>query len=245
MRKTVFLSDVSGMLGRVLAEGFLARGDRVLGIGQAGPSIAGVECFTETDPTIESQVISLAQTLAERGEAIDALVLCAREMAPIGVLDDNEPLFDRILAANTKSAFQLARHIGALMSARGQGATIFIGSIHAEKPNVASFAFSCSMGALKMLSAECSMQLGRYGVHSVFIELGPVAGDEAVLQSDVTPQYEDLAYRIPRKRLCTFEELCPIVAMAMETPMLNGADIRADAAFTRKYLDRKEDADAL
>ncbi len=236
---TVFISDLSGPCGRKVAKYFLDQGAKVAGLlGDNLPAeLSAVACYPE-DAADEEQVAALAAKLKVAG-GIDALVLTAREMERTSVLNGPEELFDRVLNRNTKTAFFLAKHLGGLMAEMtGKGAVVFVGSTHGEKPTGASLAFSCSMGALKMLNRECALQLGRKGVHTVLIELGPVEGDQILMDTPLSPIYDGFVDSIPRKSACTFEELSRLVDMAIHAPMLNGADIRADGGFMLKYGDR-------
>lgn len=234
----VFVSDLSGPCGRAIAQHFLAKGAQVGGLYAQGlPDELSRVIPYEGDGASERDCAALADKLRAQG-GLDALILTGREMERTSVQDGPEELFDRVMARNTKSAFFLTKYLGALMGEGGKGAIVFVGSIHGEKPTGASLAFSCSMGALKMLNREAALQLGRKGVHSILIELGPVEGDQAIMDTTLSPIYDGFVESIPRKSACTFEELSELVDMAVHSPMLNGADIRADGGFMLKYADR-------
>ena len=236
---TVFVSDLSGPCGQAIAGYYLQKGVKVAGLlGKNLPaSLADVVCY-DADATSEAQCAALAEQLKAAG-GVDAMILTSREMEITSVQNGPEELFDRVLARNTKTAFFLAKYVGDLMAqSESKGAIVYVGSIHGEKPTGASLAFSCSMGALKMLNRETALQLGRKGVHTVLIELGPIQGDEIIMDTPLSPIYDGYVQSIPRKQPCTFDELCGLVDMAVRTPMINGAEIRADGGFMLKYADR-------
>lgn len=235
--RRILISDLSNACGRSVAAYFVEQGDYVAGLYPPGEGMPqGVEVFP-ADATDENAVRALAQELFEAG-GVDAIVFTARQMPRMSVEHSPPEQFMDVMRRNTKTAFLLTQHVGGRMAERGRGALVYIGSIHGEKPTGASFGFACSMGALKLLNREAALQLGRKGLHSVLIELGPVAGDEVFLDSTLTPIYDGYLHSIPRKRACTYEELCRLIVCAIDNPLLNGADIRADGAFTLKYFDR-------
>ncbi len=233
----IVISDLSGPCGQDIARYFLKKGDEVAGSnrGTALPDdLAGIAAF-DCDITTEEGCAAFAAELDGRA---DALVLTGRQMEKSSAIEGPPEVFERVMSVNAKAAFFMCKHVGGLLTAKGRGAIVFVGSIHGEKPTGAAFAFSVSMGAIKMLHREASLQMGRAGVHCVLLEMGPVAGDDIVMDTPLSPIYDGFELSIPRKRACTFAELAPLVDMAIQNPMLNGADIRADAGFMLKYGDR-------
>ena len=235
----IIVSDLSGPCGQAIARHFLGKGVAVAGLrGEKLPGdLSGVEVY-DYDATHDAGCEAFAAKLEAEKKDFDALVLTGRQLEKSLVSDCPLEVFERTISANTKAAFFLIKRVGGILRAKKQGAVIIVGSTHGEKPTGAAFAFSASMGSMKMMHREASLQLGRDGVHCVLLEMGPTTYDEEIMDTPLSPIYDGFEQSIPRKRACTFEELAGIVQMSIDNPMLNGADIRCDGGFMLKYGDR-------
>lgn len=121
------------------------------------------------------------------------------------------------------------------------GKIIYVSTIHAEKPTGSAFTYSIAKGAVKMLSKEASLVLGRYGVSVNTIELGPLPSDNAIFQSTLSTLYDDYEYKVPNALLGSDEDLAELVAFLSSdySRYMNGADIRLDGGFLLHYMNFK------
>lgn len=231
--KRILITDAGNAVGQALGRYYLDKGEDVTVIGGSLPGAVEIRA----EPWTEQGMKAVCDALEKQG-APDAMIITARHIDRTSVLEGPEDAFDRMLNRNAKAAFLLTQAVGACMAENGGGAIVYIGSVHGEKPTGASLGFSCAMGALGMLNKEAALQLGRRGVHTALVEFGPLAEDEAIMDSTLTPIYDGFVQSIPRRRAMETGELGPIVDALIASPALNGASLRADGGFTLKYMDR-------
>jgi glucose 1-dehydrogenase len=188
---------------------------------------------TEVDAALELGVQQLG--------AVDVFVHNNNLVKPISVEFGEEDLFFEILNANAKSAFVCTQSVGKQMISQQSGKVIYVSSIHAEKPNGSSFAYSASKGAVKMLASEATLLLGRNGITVNTIELGPVEGDDLAFASTFSTLYESYETKIPNAVMGTYEDLSSLVLYLAgdESRYVSGAAIRMDGGFLNHYMDHK------
>ncbi len=225
----VFITEPTGPLGSALTRLYSEQGWDVIA----------------ADPAIPTDDEAFAAYVAAL-KPIDVLLICPRHVMHLDVMTATRDEVLTSLDLNVRRSFLYVRHIAARMRHDYQAdldagreptprALLFIGSVHDEKPTASDFMFSASMGALQMFHEEAGLFYGTDGIHSVMIELGPMAGDEELFASAQTRIYHDPLIRIPRDRFLEVEELWPILDAAWRSPAINGAEIRADAGFTQTY----------
>ena len=167
----------------------------------------------------------------------DLLVVCPRAIARLDLMTASRADVEASLDANVLRSFLFVRHVGLRWTEemREGAAFVFIGSVHDQKPQGTDFMFSCAMGALQMLHAETALHYGSIGMHSVLIELGPLAEEVPLLVGEQSTLYREPQLRIPRAELVDPGELWQLLEAARLSPVLNGSEIRADAGFTQSY----------
>jgi glucose 1-dehydrogenase len=188
-----------------------------------------------------SDVAKMLEEASQLVGSVDILIHNNNTVEPALVETCEEELFLRILNANTKTAFICTQAVGKPMVAKQAGKIIFISSIHAEKPTGSSFAYSASKGAVKMLSRETALNLGRHGVKVNVIEMGPFQGDDETFKSDISSLYDSYRYKVPDTVLGTPKDTANLVLYLCsdEAGYMNGADIRLDGGFLMHYIDFK------
>jgi glucose 1-dehydrogenase len=188
-----------------------------------------------------AEINAMLENAAQRLGTVDVLLHNNNVIKPASVENCEEDRFLEILNANAKSAFLCAQAVGKQMAAKQSGSIIFVSSIHAEKPTGSSFAYSASKGAVKMLTLEASLILGRHDINVNVIEMGPVEGDDAVFKSDISSLYDHYRYKIPNAVPGTYGDLAELALFLCtdEARYVNGADIRLDGGFLMHYMDFK------
>ncbi|WP_028537962.1 SDR family NAD(P)-dependent oxidoreductase [Paenibacillus sp. J14] len=160
---------------------------------------------------------------------------------PFSVEAGSEALFREVIHTNAKSAFLCTQAAGKVMAARESGCIIFISSIHAEKPNGSSFAYSASKSAIKLLAKEAALELGRHSIRVNTIEAGPIPGDNERFRSSLTTLYRSYETKVPSARLGTVDDIANVACFLAsdDASYLNGADLRLDGGFLLHYMDHK------
>ncbi len=248
--KVVFITEADNPSGRALITRLASEGARfLLNSASNGQAIQSEleRCQSEGASALviqinackSSEVNEALSQAAEQLGTVDVLIHNNNLVEPGSVAYGDEEWFKRILNANAKSAFICTQAVGKQMVSKNYGKVVYISSIHAEKPTGSSFAYSASKGAVKMLSREAALKLGRHGVTVNTIEFGPVEGDNEVFHSEISSLYEDYTYKVPDAVLGTHEDLAEL-ALFLSTDQsryMNGADIRLDGGFLMHYLD--------
>lgn len=250
--KVVFITDADGGSGRAFLERMTDEGAHfILNSTSEGKDLASSleTCQAKGSKIIvvnidlckDSELADMLETAEQQLGAIDVLLHNNRKVNNASVEACDETSFLEILNANAKSAFLCAQAVGKQMKAKQSGTIIFVSSIHAEKPTGSSFAYSASQGAVKMLSREASLVLGRHGINVNLIELGPVEGDDELFKSDISSLYDEYRYKVPNAVPGTYDDLAELALFLCtdEARYLNGADIRLDGGFLMHYMDFK------
>ncbi|MDD9268542.1 SDR family NAD(P)-dependent oxidoreductase [Paenibacillus sp. GCM10023248] len=251
-KKVIFITDADSGSGKALLYRLADEGAHFILNSVSGGT--NLESELQRCQTRGVQVVIVNANLLSSSAVVSVLEDTTKQIGPVDILIHNnrtvktssvelceEDCFLEVLNANAKSAFVCAQAVGKQMIAKQSGTMLFVGSIHAEKPTGSSFSFSVSQGAIKMLSREASLVLGRHGIHVNFIEMGPVAGDDTLFQSDVSSIYEDYMYKVPSNVLGTYDDLAQLVSFLCSDNArhMNGADIRLDGGFLMHYMDHK------
>ncbi len=187
---------------------------------------------------VEADVSKLADLKRLVGAAVDAfgrldiMVNNAGIETRTGILDTTEADFDKVIAINLKSAFFGTQLAAAQMIAQeGGGVVINISSVHEEWPMPGNIPYSCSKGAMKMLTRTAAVELGPKGVRVVGI--GPGAVATPINTVEMTPEtLARLNAYIPLGRMAQPEEIANVVAFLAGpgASYITGATVFADAA---------------
>ncbi|MCM3626674.1 SDR family oxidoreductase [Paenibacillus glycanilyticus] len=251
-RKVVFIADADSWSGESLISRFSQGGtDLILNSLQddkewedvlVSCKAAGSETLVTHADLCSSRDLSAMLDQAEKQLGpVDVMIHNCCCLRPASVESCEEEEFVEIMRRNAKSAFFCTQAFGKRMAARGSGSVIFVSSIHSEKPTGASFAYSASQGAVKMLAREAALFLGRSGIRVNVIETGPVEGSDVAFQSHLSGLYEDYRYKVPAAKLGTAGDLADLsfFLAGEQANYLNGADIRLDGGFLLHYMDHR------
>lgn len=186
-------------------------------------------------------VNTMLEEMAEQIGTVDILIHNNNLIKPASVETCEEDLFLEILNTNAKTAFVCTQEVGRHMAKKKHGKVVYVNSIHAEKPTGSSFAYSASKAAVKMLSKEAALNLGRDGINVNSIEMGPIEGDDEVFGGGTSSLYDYYQYKVPSTKLGTDDDLANVVTFLCsdDARYMNGADIRLDGGFLLHYMDAK------
>lgn len=204
---------------------------------QSGYRVQVVSSQMNSREAVEDVFANAAKTLG----SVDLMVHNHQLVRPVSVENCDEQTYQELMDVNVKTAFLCTQACGKYMSAKGSGSIVYVSSIHDEKPTGGSFVYSVAKGAVKMLSREAALYLGRFGIRVNLIEMGPVAGDDQQFASELSDLYLDYMRKIPSAQLGTYEDLANLVWFLSieESRFVNGADIRLDGGFVLHYMDHK------
>lgn len=194
--KVAVITGAGAGIGRAIALRFGAEGAHVVvndinaasaedtarTIVAAGGSASGVAA----DVADKAQVDRLFDATLERFKTIDVLVNNASlTNTTRHFLAADEQWWDRILAANLKSAFLCALRAAQVMARRRQGSIINMSSGGASRAHRGNAAYDAAKGGVEALTRALALDLGPYGVRVNALVLGSINSkglDEATLR---------------------------------------------------------------
>ena len=184
------------------------------------------------DPVFCQQLIT--EVIGTAG-GIDILVNNAATNPVYGpVLQTESWAFDKIMAVNVKSPFELARLSHASMKARGGGSIINISSVAGETPDPGLGIYSVSKAALNMLTKVMAREWGVDGIRVNNIAPGLIKTkfSEALWQNE--KQLQGFLKHMAIPRMGTAEEIAALALFlsSPESGYCTGATFTADGGLT-------------
>lgn len=238
-RPVALVTDLDNPWGRAVAERLAGRCALVVN-SRAGRSLGGAALSLTADFARREAVEVAARDITAALGPVDLLVHTDHAVEALGLLDADEAAVDRQLGVNLVSAFWCTQVFGRIMATRGEGAIVYVSSIHGQKPTASAFGYAAAKGGLRMLSREAALPLGRRGVRVNLIEMGAMEGDDVRFASPLSTLYREFPHKVPAGRSGRPED----VALAVEAlfgagPFVNGAELRVDGGFLLHYGDAK------
>lgn len=216
--QVVLVSGGSRGIGRGLAEGFAARGARVVITGreaetlrQTAREISGtphpVDCVV-CDVSQPADIHRAVSAVAEKHGRIDSLLNVAGVNIRKRVETYSVEEYDHILNINLKGAFLVAQAVGRQMISQKTGGTIVnIDSLNTFAPLKGVLPYAMSKAGLGMMTRGMAMEWGDHGIRSNAIAPGFILTDMTnKLWSDPTMQAWGRA-NTPLRRLGKPEDL--------------------------------------
>ena len=234
--KTVLISDACSPSGKAITDAFKNEGARLaLNSGDSSRiQEIGDYCY---NITTEAGVKSLVDNVIRDFGTIDILIHTDNFIEPMLILESTDEKVLETFNKNTKSAFFLTQAACKHMKKQRSGTIIYISSIHAEKPSGSSFAYSMAKSAVGMLGRETVLNLGKYGIRTNVIEMGPVEGDTEVFKSGISRLYDNLDLKLNSQPAGTWEQAARLAVFLTggDCPYLNGQCITLDGGFLLNY----------
>ena len=148
--KLVLITGCSGGLGRAMMEGFINRGDTVVGCARSEKVIGELNAtfesephyFQSTDVAIDTEVESFCHTVLEKLGPPDLLINAAALVnANAKLWEVSEKEFSDVIDVNLKGTANLIRHITPSMIERGSGVIVNFSSYwgRSTSPDVAPY----------------------------------------------------------------------------------------------------------
>lgn len=208
MARTVLVTGGNRGIGRAVADGFLAHGDRVAVThrGSGAPAGAfGVTCDV-TDPAAVDAAFTAVE--AELG-AVEVLV------ANAGITDDtllmrmDEDQFTRVLDTNLTGAWRCARRAATRMVRARWGRMIFISSVVALSGSAGQVNYAASKAGLVGIARSITRELGSRNITANVVAPGYVATE----MTAGLPEPKQAEYRaaIPAGRFAEPAEVAGVV----------------------------------
>lgn len=180
----------------------------------------------------------LDQTAIERAAAdlgpVDVLVFTAATNVRKRLLDYNGADFDRVVALNLRSAFDLIRAFGPGMAERGRGSIIGFTSIRAVTVEPGQGVYAATKAGLLQLMRTAAAELGPQGVRCNVVAPGVVETPLTRQIRDVGEWYDAYASKSALGRWARPEELAgAVVYLASDaSSFVTGSQLLVDGGWT-------------
>ena len=221
--KVAIVTGAGAGIGRAIALRFAAEGAQVVVNDVNGPTAedaaqtilagGGTAIAITAHVADKAQVDRLFDTTLERCQTVDVLVNNASLTDTARhFLDADEQWWDRILAANLRSAFLCSWRAAQVMARRRQGAIINLSSGGASRAHRSNAAYDAAKGGVEALTRAMALDLGPYGIRVNALVPGSINSknlDAAAL--------EERGKVMPLGRVGTVEEMAgPAVFLASD-----------------------------
>ncbi|MEB2846315.1 SDR family NAD(P)-dependent oxidoreductase [Endobacterium cereale] len=162
----------------------------------------------------------------------DVLVTSAAIVKTGLILDFDPRDWERILSVNLTGTFNCCQFAGRQMVAKGAGRIITVSSVNGQIANTGRGAYSCSKGAVDMLTRLLAAELGDKGVTANAVAPTPV-DTPMILQVHGPKDRAIWDAQIPAKRYAKPEEVAAAIQFLAtpEAAYINGHILNIDGGF--------------
>lgn len=234
--KTAIVTGAAQGLGLAIAKRFANEGARLLLVDLNQNALEAVAadlnqlwfCANVGDCAAVKAMVAHADDVLG---SIDILVNNAGIAPSSGLLDVDEPLFDRVMAVNVKSVLFAMQSVAPQMIARKSGSIVNVASVAAVLGSPLKLVYCVSKAAVMQLTNVAALELAPHGVRVNAIGPGTFETEMALRTFQDHPGiYEQSLSRTPMGRLGRPEEAADIVLFLAsdESSYVTGKTIFAD-----------------
>ncbi len=210
--KTVLVTGGSRGIGRMIAEGFVARGARVWICARKAPEVEATAAELAAQGSCEGVVAdlateegcrALAETIAERTDRLDVLVNNAGATWGAPIAEHDTGSWRRVLGLNVEGVFHLTKFLLPLLEAAGSeespARVINVGSIDGlHVPVLETYSYSASKAAVHQLTRHLARQLApRITVNAI----APGPFESKMMAATLEAFGEQIAASAPLRRI--------------------------------------------
>ncbi len=218
---TVWVLDVDEANGRALAS-----------------SDAGSIHFLPIDVTDEQQVARAIEEIAGEGGGIDILVNCASRDGGADPVTMSSREWDELMALDLKAPWVVSKLVLPTMLARGAGAIVNIGSLHAILTAEGAFPYGAAKAGLAGLTRSLALDLGPHGIRVNTVTPGWVLSERVIdALYDAPHRRQEIESTQPLRRMGTPEEVANVVIFIAsdEATFVTGANWIVDGGLGARF----------
>jgi NAD(P)-dependent dehydrogenase (short-subunit alcohol dehydrogenase family) len=173
--KVAVVTGATGALGNAVAAGYCMAGAKVILTARNGEKLsklaaelkaAGGICeYMAADPAVEEDVRKIMKFAVDTYGELNILCTCHGFNAAKGVLEQSVEEWQKIMDANAKSVYLLAKYAAEQMVAQKKGGKIVVTSSARSKRGMKGYTgYSASKGAVDLLVQSLACDLGQYNI---------------------------------------------------------------------------------
>lgn len=252
--KVAVVTGAGSGIGRAVALAFAMEGasialvDRDSSAGEAAVQAAiaagGRAIFIEADVSVDQGAARASEQAASAFGGVDILFNGATAVEYGAVPDLEESAWDRVLDTNLKSAFLTSKRCIPLMAARGGGAVVNLGSVHAEATQPSMAAYAAAKGGLVALTRAMALDHAAQQIRVNCISPGavdmPSTHQTAERFSSADPQAALAGWTdaVPAGRLARPEEIAAaaLFLASGEASFISGAHLVVDGGLLARLM---------
>lgn len=249
----IVLTGASSGMGRQLAELLVGEGPVVIGVDVVPPpdALAAHAAFRFVSGSVDAP--ETWQAVTERVETVPGTIGLASVAATLvqGTAAEIGPTdWQRAFSVNVVAAGLAIKHLQPLMTDRGGGPMVFVGSVDATYGEEGLVAYCASKGALRQVVRASALDFGRSGIRCNMVSPGPMTTEMFYKHLNSSPDPDQLlATRVARQPLgaiTTPVDVANVVAFFLSDAArgVSGVDLIVDGALTAGYEFRNIPMDA-
>lgn len=169
--KVILVTGATGNLGGAVARRALDAGARVSLAGRSMDSLErsfadgdAIALVPDVDLTDAASTRRYVEETVERFGRIDALISTVGGFAFANMAEDSYETWERMIAMNVRSAFQISQAVLPVMKRQGAGAIVLTGATAALKAPAGLSAYAASKSAVMRLTESLSEEVKRDGL---------------------------------------------------------------------------------
>jgi glucose 1-dehydrogenase len=197
--------------------------------------------IVQADVTKSGDIHDLLDTTWQRFGSADILVNNAGVEHKADFWDTTEADYDRVLNVNLRGPFFLTKEfVRRLRDAKQPGSIINISSVHEDMAFPGFATYCCSKGALRMLTRDLAVELGRFGITVNNVAPGAIATPINTALLKDKQKLDALLQNIPLSRLGTPQDVAGVVAFLAsdDAAYISGSTFVVDGGLMRNYREQ-------
>jgi 3-oxoacyl-[acyl-carrier protein] reductase len=231
--RTALVLGGTGAVGQAIVRQLVTAGVRTVFTYHRGRETAEALGKSVDAPSLQidlaqgPEIHALVARLAAEGIVPDLLVHAAAVSRTAALGDTTDDDWERILAVNARSAFQVVRALAPAMARAGGGDVVLLGGLYPGQSLPAPVAYAASQGALSGLTMALAKELGPAGIRVNMVALGILGvGLTADLESRRREEYRTFS---ALRRMGTPEEAAAVALwLGLENRYMTGRVVAAN-----------------
>ncbi|MDM4761993.1 SDR family oxidoreductase [Galbitalea sp. SE-J8] len=194
--------------------------------------------FRRVDVTDEAAIARVTDEIVAESGAIDILVNCASRDSNADATTMTSEAWDALMALDLRAPWLMSRAVLPGMIARGGGAIVNIGSLHAIMTAEGAFPYGAAKAGLAGLTRSLALDMGPHGVRVNTVTPGWVLSERVAASFDGDDARRRAVEQTqPLRRMGTPDEIASVVVFVAsdEASFVTGANWLVDGGLGARF----------